>query len=189
MKEDSTEDQMKLAGKRRYIAIYNKKREELDLKKSIGKLKPFAKFSGNTATLNEKRVDILKKLAGRFLIVTNTDIPESEIVSAYKEQWQIKRSFRTIKSFLEIRPVYHRESDRIRAHVFVGVLSLLLSRIMEKHTGRTIDSIRKGLNCLDIVLVSVGKDHLYISSESREASGILESLGLPYPRIRESAHT
>ena len=120
---------------------------------------------------------------------TNTDLPESEIVTAYKEQWQIERSFRTIKSFLEIRPVYHRKSDRIRAHVFVCVLSLLLSRIMEKLTGRAIDSIRRSLNYLDVVPVTVEKREMYISSESSEASDVLKSLGLPYPRIRECAHT
>ncbi|EQD52583.1 transposase, IS4 family, partial [mine drainage metagenome] len=73
------------------------------------------KFTVNVTSLNEKRIDILKKLAGRFLIVTNTDLPENEIVTAYKDQWQIGRSLKTIKSFLEIRPVYHSKSDRIRA--------------------------------------------------------------------------
>ena len=111
------------------------------------------------------------------------------MVSAYKEQCQIERSFRTIKSFIEIRPVYHRKPDRIKAHVFVCVLSLLLSGIMEKHTGRTKDSIRKDLNCLDVVQVGVEKRDLYISPESREVSDVLKNLGLPYPRIRECAHT
>ncbi|EQD78580.1 transposase, IS4 family, partial [mine drainage metagenome] len=83
------------------------------------------KFTENDTSLNEKRIDIFKKLAGRFLIVTNTDLPENEVVSAYKDQWQIERSFRTIKAFIEIRPVYHRKSDHIRAHVLVCVLSLL----------------------------------------------------------------
>ncbi|MDA8142433.1 MAG: transposase [Thermoplasmatales archaeon] len=212
MKGDSTGDQRRLAERRRHIAVYNRKREELDLKdlndkidivkrkisgipdqkelkKSLGKLKSLVKFPEDGAALNEKRIGILKKLAGRFLIVTNTDLPESEIVTAYKEQWQIERSFRTIKSYLEIRPVYHRKSDRIRAHVFVCVLSLLLSRIMEKLTGRTIDSIRRSLNYLDVVPVTVEKRELYISSESSEASDVLKSLGLPYPRIRKCAHT
>jgi hypothetical protein len=212
MKDDSTEEQRKLAEKRRYIAVYNRKREELDLqdlndkidtvkkkmseiqdqkelKKSLGKLKSLVKFTGNNTALNERRIEILKKLAGRFLIVTNTDLNEDEVVSAYKEQWQIERSFRTIKSFLEIRPVYHRKSDRIKAHVFVCVLSLLISRIMEKLTGRTIDSISRSLNYLDVVPITVGNRELYISSESIEALDVLKSLGIPYPRIRECAHT
>ena len=70
-------------------------------------MKSLVKFKENSSVINEKRIDILKKLAGRFLIVTNTDLPESEVVSAYKNQWQIERSFRTIKSFIEIRLVYH----------------------------------------------------------------------------------
>ena len=74
----------------------------------------------------------LKKLAGRFLIVTNTDLKGDEVVSAYKEQWQIERSFRTIKSFLDIGPVNHRKEERIEAHVFVCVLSLLIARLFEK---------------------------------------------------------
>ena len=118
-----------------------------------------------------------------------TDLPDRETVTAYKEQWQIERSFRTIKSFLEIRPVYHRKSDRIKAHVFVCVLSLLISRIMEKLTGRTIDSISRSLNYLDVVPITVGNRELYISSESIEALDVLKSLGIPYPRIRECAHT
>ena len=209
---DSTEDQRKLAEKRKYIAVYNREREQLDLndlddrinvikkkiseihdekelKKSLGKMKSLVNFSADGAILNEKRINILRKLAGRFLIVTNTDLPESEVVSAYKEQWEIERSFRTIKSFIEIRPVYHRKSERIRAHVFVCVLSLLLSRLMEKRTGTTIESIRKSLNGRDVVPVNGDTRKIYISSESQEAYQILKTLGLLYPRIRECAHT
>jgi transposase len=108
---------------------------------------------------------------------------------AYQEQWQIERSFKTIKSLIGISPVYHRKSDLIRTHVFVCVLSLLISGIMEKRTGKSINSIRKDLNRLYVVPVNVEDRDLYISSESREVSGILKSLGLPYPRISENAHT
>ena len=212
MNDHSTEDQRKLAEKRKYIAVYNREREQLDLndiedrinvikkkiseihdqsdlKKSLGKMKSLVHFSEYGAILNEKRINILKKIAGRFLIVTNTDLPESEVVSAYKEQWEIERSFRTIKSFIEIRPVYHRKSERIRAHVFICVLSLLLSRIMEKRTGTTIESLRKSLNTLDVVPVNVDTRNIYISSESQEAYKILKTLGMTYPRIRDCAHT
>ena len=75
----------------------------------------------------KKSLGTLKKLAGRFLIVTDTDMMESEVVSAYRKQWQSERPFRTVKRFIENRSVYHRKSGRIRAHVFVCVLSLLFS--------------------------------------------------------------
>ena len=82
---------------------------------------------------------------------------------------------------MEVRSVYHRKPDRIRAHVFAQVLSLLLSGIMEERTGKTIDSIRKDPNYLGVVRVSAEKRDLYISSESMEVSDVLKSFRLPYP--------
>ena len=206
MKEDSRADQRMLAGKRRYIAVYNKEREDLDLedlndkidivkkkiaettdqkelKKSLGKMKSLVRFTKNGTVLNENRINMLKKLAGRFLIVTNTDLPESEIVSAYKEQWQIERSFRTIKSFIEIRPVYHRKEERIKAHVFVCVLSLLLSRIIEKRltvSRLTVERTAEILWGIKAIPVKSPMRIVY-RSESDEAVKILNEMGIKPP--------
>ena len=201
---DSTEDQRKLGEKRKYIAVYNKEREildlndlddkiniimrkiseihdENDLKKSLGKLKSLVKFTKNGAVTNENRINILKKIAGRFLIVTNTDLPESEIVSTYREQWQTERSFRTIKSFIEIRPVYHRKSERIRAHVFVCVLSLLLSRLIEKKTEIIISETTRILSQLKVTPVRLQSGIIMIRSESEQVLNLLNKMKIPYP--------
>lgn len=210
--DNTTEEVIELMKKRRYIAVFNRKREALDLrdidekidnvsrkisetrsmsdlKESLGELKSFVKFTKDGASLNYKRISILKRLAGRFIIVTNTDLQECDAVSLYKEQWEIERSFRTIKSFLEIRPVFHWKPERIRAHVFVCVLSLLLSRIMEKQTGMTIRSITRDLDYLDVTPIKVEDRLVYVSSDDRRASDILKVLGIPYPKILECAHT
>ncbi len=201
---DSTEDQRKLAEKRKYIAVYNRKREYLDLrdlddrisvikkkiseihdqaelKKSLGKMNSLVKFTKNGTVLNENRINILKKIAGRFLIVTNTDLPEGEVVSAYKEQWEIERSFRTIKSFIEIRPVYHRRSERIRAHVFVCVLSFLLSRLIEKKTEITISEATRILSQLKVTPVRLQSGIIMIRSESEQVLHLLDKMKIPYP--------
>ena len=125
----------------------------------------------------------LKKLAGRFLIVTNTDLKGDEVVSAYKEQWQIERSFRTIKSFLEIRPVYHRKPERIKAHVFVCVLSLLLSRLMEKKLTESHLTAERTAEILCKIKAIPVKSPLNIvyRSESVEAERILNEMGIKQP--------
>ena len=194
MKDDSTDEQRKLSEKRRYIAVCNRKREELDLsdlsdkidivkkkiseiqdqkelKKSMGKLKSLVKFTENNTALNEERINVLTKLAGRFLLVTNTDLQKDEIVTAYKEQWEIERSFRTIKSFLEIRPVYHRKPDRIKAHVFVCVLSLLLSSLIEKKTKITISEAGRILSYLKVTPVQLESGVAMVRSESEQGTG------------------
>ena len=160
-----------------------------DLKKSIGELRSLVKFTKYGAVLNWKHIGMMRKLAERFLIITNTDLKESYAVSAYKEQWEIERSFRTIKSFLEIRPVFHRKSERIDTHVLVCVMSLLLSRIMENQAKRAIESITRDLDYPDVVPIHLEDRLVFVSSDNRMASDILRTLGVPYPKILESAHT
>ena len=210
---DTTEEEMELIGKRRHIAVFNKEREKIDvrdiddkidsirrkmsgnhsisdLKKSIGELKSFVMFTKDGAVLNEKHIEMMRKLAGRFLIVTNTDLNEKDAVSAYKEQWEIERSFRTIKSFLEIRPVYHRKSERIKAHVLVCVLSLLTSRMIEKKTGMTISEASRLLSYLKVTPVRLRSGIVMMRSESEIAAGVLKQLGVMYPdRILDGALT
>ena len=62
-----------------------------------------------------------------------------------------------MKSFLEIRPVYHRKEERIEAHVFVCVLSLLISRLFEKDMDKkmTRSSIADALSKLKTIPIRI----------------------------------
>lgn len=150
------------------------------MKKWPDKLKSLLKFSKNGVGLNEKRIDMLKRLAGRFLIVTNTELTEREVVAYYKEQWEIERSFRTIKSFLDIIPINHRKSDRIRAHVFVCVLSLIISRLIEKKTEITISEATRILSYLKVTPVQLESGIVMIRSESEQVKNLLNKLNILY---------
>ena len=50
-----------------------------------------------------------------------------------------------MKSVLGLRPVYHRLEERIRAHVLLCWLALLLIRVAENHTGQTWPAMRREL--------------------------------------------
>jgi len=56
-----------------------------------------------------------------------------------------------MKSVLDLRPVYHRLEDRIRAHVLLCWLALLLVRVVETTTGQTWPTIRAHLQRLHII--------------------------------------
>ncbi len=60
----------------------------------------------------------------------------------YKQLLEVERAFRTLKTTLELRPLYHHKDDRIASHVFICFLALLLVRIAERKTGLTWDRIR-----------------------------------------------
>ena len=61
-------------------------------------------------------------------------------------QRDIERGWRDMKQVLDLRPVYHRLEERIRAHVLLCWLALLLIRIAETSTGQTWPAIRRELD-------------------------------------------
>ena len=59
------------------------------------------------------------------------DLDSSEVVSSYKALAQVERAFRAFNTDLDIRPIRHRTEDRVRAHVFLRMLSYYLSWHMQ----------------------------------------------------------
>ncbi|WP_051435794.1 IS1634 family transposase [Thermacetogenium phaeum] len=87
-----------------------------------------------------------EKLDGKYLLRTSDDTLSAEDVAlGYKQLLLVEDAFRTLKSRLELRPVYHRLEDRIRSHVLLCWLALLLIRIAENRTGQTWCSLRATL--------------------------------------------
>lgn len=70
---------------------------------------------------------------GKLLLVTNVeDLTPVEVVCRYKALADIERGFRVLKSEIEIAPVFHRLSDRIKAHANICMLALILYRVMRQ---------------------------------------------------------
>ncbi|MFV0318336.1 MAG: IS1634 family transposase [Microthrixaceae bacterium] len=84
---------------------------------------------------------------GKFLLRTSdpTLTPE-DIALGYKQLLEVERGWRDMKSTLDLRPVYHRLEDRIRAHVTLCWLALLLIRIAETETDDTWRNLRHELD-------------------------------------------
>ncbi len=53
-------------------------------------------------------------------------MPAAEVALQYKQFWRVETRFRTAKSLLDTRPIFHRCDDTIRGHVFCSFLALLL---------------------------------------------------------------
>jgi hypothetical protein len=83
------------------------------------------------------RVDAAKitadaKLDGKYLLRTSDPhLTSEDIALGYKQLLEVERGWRDMKQVLDLRPVYHRLEDRIRAHVVLCWLALLLARIVE----------------------------------------------------------
>ena len=85
-----------------------------------------------TFKLNDKKVDDDSKLDGIKGFITNDfTLDANEIISHYNNQYDVERAFRISKTDLKIRPIYHRISTRIKAHVLISFVSYAVYKEFE----------------------------------------------------------
>jgi hypothetical protein len=83
---------------------------------------------------NQDSITAEAALDGIYVLRTSVaaaDLDSTEIVSSYKALAQVERAFRAFNTDLDIRPIRHRTEDRVRAHVFLRMLSYYLSWHMQ----------------------------------------------------------
>jgi hypothetical protein len=74
-----------------------------------------------------------KKYEGKYLIQTDqADLTPQDAVSHYKELNEVERGFRSLKDPIGMRPIWHSNERRVRAHIFVAALSFLMERMLER---------------------------------------------------------
>jgi hypothetical protein len=94
-------------------------------------------------------------LDGKWLLRTNdhTLAPE-DLAAAYKQLIAVERGWRDMKGALRLRPVFHHREDRIRAHVQLCWLALLLIRVAENATGDTWRNLHHELDRMHLVTLA-----------------------------------
>ncbi len=126
-----------------------------------------------------------QKLDGKYLLSTSDEsLSAEDIALGYKQLLEVEQAFRTLKSTLGLRPVYHTKDDRISSHVLLCWLALLLVRIAELETGMTWPTIRSEMDRLHIGEFS-NKDGriLQCTKLTIKQRNILNKLKLKPPKI------
>ena len=94
--------------------------------------------SGGLLRVDKAKVKAEENLDGKYLLrCSDPDLSAEDIAVGYKQLLEVERGWRDMKQVLDLRPVYHRREDRIRAHVVLCWLALLLIRVTETSTGQT----------------------------------------------------
>lgn len=133
--------------------------------------------------INEKAVKEAEKLDGKYLIRTSDDtLSVEDIALGYKQLWEVERAFRTLKTTLELRPVYHRKDDRICAHVLLCWLALLLVRLTEVKTQQTWSILRSELEKIHLIEHESVDGKVFQRTElTKEQMDIFSAVKLPEP--------
>jgi len=130
-------------------------------------------------------------LDGIFIIKSTAfDLLPEELIRQYKNLSGVETAFKEIKEFLHLRPIRHYEDDRVRAHVFICVLSYLLEKILEKkmrqaHLNMTA---REALDRLDDIRLAKNEiaGRVFLCPVERETrhKEVLDAVGIKnIPRI------
>lgn len=126
-----------------------------------------------------------KALEGKYVIQTEElDLSAVQAVEAYKELSEVERGFRELKDLIEMRPIYHHRSKRVRAHIFVAALAFLLDRALEKKlkaAGLPMSSAQalEALRTMHVVDIRVGAQiRRGVTAGNHQARQILAALGI-----------
>jgi DDE family transposase len=102
--------------------------------------------AGGLLRIDAAAVAAEERLDGTYLLrCSDPDLSAEEIALGYKQLWQIERAWRDMKQVIDLRPVYHRKEERIRAHVLLCWLALLLVRIAENACADSWPNLRREL--------------------------------------------
>ena len=86
---------------------------------------------GKGFRIDPDKIERDQRYDGKWVLRTTTDLEAADVALAYKQLWTVEEIFRTMKSLLETRPVYHRTDEAIRGHVFCSFLALRLRSELE----------------------------------------------------------
>ena len=106
---------------------------------------------GGLLRTDAARIRAEANLDGKYLLRTSDPrLPAEDIALGYKQLLEVERGWRDLKQVIDLRPIYHRKEERIRAHVILCWLALLLIRIAETTTGTTWRKITDELDLLTL---------------------------------------
>ena len=92
----------------------------------------YLRVSGAKAEIDVRALKREARYDGKYVLLTDCDLPADQVALAYKGLWRVEAAFRELKDQLELGPIYHWTEPRVRAHVAVCFLALLLEVELER---------------------------------------------------------
>jgi hypothetical protein len=141
---------------------------------------------GGLLRIDAAKAKAEENLDGKYLLRTSDPkMTAEDIALGYRQLLEVERGWRDMKQVIDLRPVYHRKEERIRAHVILCWLALLLARIAENATGDTWPQLRRQLDRIAVGTFTGPAGTFRQRTEISPAqAAILEHLGIdPPPRI------
>ncbi len=148
----------------------------------------YLKVTGEGFQIDPRRVEAEARFDGQWVLRTNTDYAPADVALAYKQLWMVEDLFRSMKSLLSTRPIYHRCDETIRGHVFCSFLALVLRTELENRLAAKgyaevewADVVRD-LDRVEEVEIEKGGKRLLLRTEAVGVAGkVFQAVGVALP--------
>jgi len=147
----------------------------------------YLRAGGKQFAVDEDKIKEEARYDGKWVLTTNMDLPAREVALKYKQLWMVEEVFRSMKSLLDTRPIFHKCDETIRGHVFCSLLALLLRKKLEDRLARKewklewADVIRDLDNLIEMEVAIGGKGYVFRGQTSGVAGKVFQACGVALP--------
>jgi len=146
------------------------------------------KLEGGTLVFseNKKHYENEKRIEGKYIVATSEqELSVLDAVAMYKELTDVESGFRQLKDVMAMRPIYHQIETRVKAHIFVAALALLVQRLLGRRlqeAGVDLSPARAMQALMTVRLVTFRlkgqPEHRGLAGGSQDARRVLKALKL-----------
>ena len=160
--------------------------------KSLVGNKGFRKYVKTTGSehfsIDEDKIMEEVRFDGKWVLTTDKENLSAEnVAKQYKLLWMVENIFRTMKSGLDTRPIYHKMDDTIRGHVFCSFLAILLRRELERRLEKRgffpeWNEILHDVAAVEEVTAEISGEKIFFRSELKGCAGkVFQAAGVAIP--------
>lgn len=152
----------------------------------------YLRAGGKQFAVDEDKIKEEARYDGKWVLTTNMDLPASEVALKYKQLWMVEDVFRSMKSLLDTRPIYHKCDETIRGHVFCSFLALLLRKELDDRLARKrwklewADVICDLDNLVEMEVAIRGKSYVFRGQAPGVAAKVFQAVGVALPPVLRS---
>lgn len=143
--------------------------------------------TGKAFVIDEAKAREEERFDGKWVLRTNTTLSAEDVALKYKQLWMVESIFRTMKSVLDTRPIYHKVDDTICGHVFCSFLALkLMTELRHRFEKRKVPVEWKAAmtdldNLTEVELSHEGRQFLLRSAPKGETGKVFQVAGVAIP--------
>jgi transposase len=147
----------------------------------------YLRAGGKQFAVDEDKIKEEARYDGKWVLTTNTGLAVREVALKYKQLWMVEDVFRSMKSLLDTRPIYHKRDETIRGHVFCSFLALLLRKELEDRLARKewklewADVIRDLDNVVEMKATIGSKGYIFRGQATGAAGKVFQACGVALP--------